>query len=60
MNTNVIMLFSSAFNTTVASKLVNKLGTLGLNASLCNWILDYLTGRPQGVRVGNSTSATPL
>ena len=32
--------------------------TLGLNTSLCNWILDFLTGRPQVVRVGNNTSAT--
>ena len=26
--------------------------------SLCNWILDFLTGRPQVVRVGNNTSPT--
>ena len=31
------------------------LRTLGLNTSLCNWILDFLTGRPQVVRVGNNT-----
>ena len=30
----------------------------GLNTSLCNWILDFLTGRPQMVRVGSNTSAT--
>ena len=24
----------------------------------CNWILDFLTGSPQVVRVGNNTSAT--
>ena len=29
----------------------------GTNTSLCNWILDFLTGRPQVVRVGNNTSA---
>ena len=39
------------------SKLITKLRTLGLNTSLCNWILDFLTGRPQVVRVGNNTSA---
>jgi hypothetical protein len=50
--------YSSAFNTTVPSKLITKLTTLGLNTSLCNWILDLLTGRPQLVRVGNNTSAT--
>jgi hypothetical protein len=46
-NTFVRMLFidySSVFNTTVPSELVTKLGTLGLNTSLCNWILDFLTG----------------
>ncbi len=26
--------------------------------SLCNWILDFLTGRPQSVRVGHNTSIT--
>jgi Na+/H+ antiporter NhaA len=42
-NTYVRMLFndySSAFNTIVSSKL----GNMGLNTSLCNWILDILTG----------------
>ena len=46
------------FNTIVPSKLITKLRTLGLNTSLCNWILDFLTGRPQVVRVGNNISAT--
>ena len=50
--------YSSAFNTIIHSKLVTKLKTLGLNTSLCKWILDLLTGRPQVVRVGNNTSAT--
>ena len=48
-NTYVRILFidySSAFNTTVPLKLINKLRTLGLNTSLCNWILAFLTGRP--------------
>ena len=49
--------YSSAFNTIVPTKLITKLRTLGLNTSLCNWILDFLTGRPQEVRVGNNTSA---
>ena len=59
-NTYVRMLFidySSAFNTIVPSKLITKLRVLGLNTSLCNWILDFLTGCPQVVRVGNNTSA---
>jgi hypothetical protein len=50
--------YSSVFNTIVPSKLINKLRTLGLNTCLCNWILDFLMGRPQVVRVGNNTSAT--
>ena len=50
--------YRSAFNTIVPSKLITKLRTQGLNTSLCNWILDVLTGRPQVVRVGNNTSAT--
>jgi hypothetical protein len=50
--------YSSAFNTIVPTKLITKLRTLGLNTSLCNWILDYLTSHPQVVRVGNNTSAT--
>ena len=49
--------YSSAFNTIVPSKLIIKLRILGLNTSLCNWILDFLTGCPQVVRVGNNTSA---
>jgi hypothetical protein len=50
--------YSSVFNTIVPSKHITKLRTLGLNSSLCNWILNFLTGRPQVVRVGNNTSAT--
>uniref|UniRef100_A0A8K9UCI4 Reverse transcriptase domain-containing protein n=1 Tax=Oncorhynchus mykiss TaxID=8022 RepID=A0A8K9UCI4_ONCMY len=60
-NTYVRMLFidySSVFNTIVPSKLINKLRSLGLNTSLCNWILDFLTGHPQVVRIGKNTSAT--
>ncbi|KAK3570715.1 hypothetical protein QTP86_025264 [Hemibagrus guttatus] len=38
--------------------LIVKLSLLGLNISLCNWILDFLTGRPQLVRIGNSFSST--
>ena len=48
---------SSAFNTIVPSKLITKLRTLGLNTSFYNWILDFLTCRPQVVMVGKNTSA---
>ncbi len=50
--------FSSAFNTLIPQQLINKLHLLGINNSLCNWILDFLTGRPQSVRVGHNTSST--
>uniref|UniRef100_A0A8C7T6I6 Reverse transcriptase domain-containing protein n=1 Tax=Oncorhynchus mykiss TaxID=8022 RepID=A0A8C7T6I6_ONCMY len=60
-NTYVRMLFidySSAFNTIVPSKLIIKLEGLGLNPALCNWVLDFLTGRPQVVKVGNNISTS--
>jgi hypothetical protein len=44
-NNYVRMLFinvSSVFNTRVPSKLITKLGY-----SLCNWILNFLTGHPR-------------
>ncbi|KAK3557974.1 hypothetical protein QTP86_005637 [Hemibagrus guttatus] len=50
--------FSSAFNTILPQHLTKKLSLLGLNTSLCNCILDFLTGRPQSVWIGNSTSST--
>ena len=49
---------SSAFNTIVPSKLIIKLETLGLNPALFNWVLDFLTGRPQVVKVGNNISTS--
>ncbi|XP_076862714.1 nuclear respiratory factor 1 isoform X2 [Brachyhypopomus gauderio] len=48
--------FSSAFNTIIPQQLIHKLDSLGLSTSLCNWLLDFLTGRPQAVRVGSNTS----
>ncbi len=48
--------YSSAFNTIVPIKLSSKLTDLGLNSSLCDWIQDFLTGRPQVVKVGQFTS----
>ncbi|KAK3548641.1 hypothetical protein QTP70_015935 [Hemibagrus guttatus] len=40
------------------SHLIEKLSLLGLNTSLCNWILDFLTGRIQSVRIRKSFSST--
>ncbi|KAK5900165.1 hypothetical protein CesoFtcFv8_009566 [Champsocephalus esox] len=49
--------YTSAFNT-IVTKLVIKLRDLGLNSALCDWILNFLTGRSQAVRVGNITCST--
>ena len=43
--------FSSAFNTVWPMKLIGKLHTLSLSATLCDWILDFLTIRPQTVQL---------
>ncbi len=48
--------YSSAFNTIVPIKLAVKLTDLDLNYSLCDWIQDFLTGRPQVVKMGQFTS----
>ena len=58
-NTYVRMVFidySSAVNTIVPSKLITKLRNMGLNTSLCNCILDFLTAHLQVVKVGNNIS----
>ncbi len=46
--------YSSAFNTIVPTKLAVKLS--GITSSLCDWIQDFLTARPQVVKVGQFTS----
>ena len=50
--------FSSAFNTVIPSKLISKLSQLGISNSLCNWIMDFLTNRPQAVKLGSLYSST--
>lgn len=60
-NTYVRMLlvdFSSAFNTVIPQKPVRKLSNLGLDRSLCCCIMDFLSNRPQHVRMGNTTSSS--
>ncbi|KAK1803331.1 hypothetical protein P4O66_004114 [Electrophorus voltai] len=52
--------YSSAFNTIIPSLLTTKLGDLGLHTSLCDWISNFLTDRPQSVRVGNCTFTLSL
>jgi len=50
--------FSSAFNTIVPSRLIMKLQDLNISPSMCSWILNFLTDRPQAVRLGNITSTS--
>ncbi|KAI4880167.1 hypothetical protein NFI96_001818 [Prochilodus magdalenae] len=60
-NTYVGMLFvdySSAFNTIVPSRLDIKLRDLGLNSSLCSWILNFLTDQKQVVKMAGITSSS--
>lgn len=44
--------YRSTFNSYSLIKLLQ----LGLNCAFCNWLLDFLTGRPQSVINGNITS----
>ncbi len=60
-NSNVRLLFldfSSAFNTIIPQSLVQKLSSLGLRPTLGNWVLDFLTNRPQTVRIHNTISSS--
>ncbi|KAK1788004.1 hypothetical protein P4O66_016477, partial [Electrophorus voltai] len=50
--------YSSAFNTIIPSLLTTKWEDLRLHTSLCDWISNFLTDRPQSVRVGNCASST--
>ncbi len=43
---------SSAFNTIIPGRMVNKLHSLGVSNHTCRWIKDFLTERPQSVRMG--------
>ncbi len=52
--------YSSAFNTIVPTKLAVKLSDLGLNTSLCDWIQDFLTARPQVVKDGSGSTLPSL
>ena len=52
--------FSSTYNTIIPQQLIGKLNQLGLSSSLCNWLLDFLSERPQEVRVGSNTSRTTV
>lgn len=48
--------FSSAFNTIKPSILSDKLDQMQVDSNIINWIADYLTGRPQFIRLRKSVS----
>eukprot|EP00061_Rhincodon_typus_P008526 g31216.t1 len=49
--------YRSAFNTIIPSGLISKLQDLGLSSALCNWILSFVTLRPQSVKIDNCISS---
>lgn len=49
--------YSSAFNTIIPDILISKLFILGLSPSICTWIKDFLTNRPQTVKLGPQLSS---
>ena len=52
--------FSSAFNTIQPPRLGDKLLQMGVDAHIVSWITDYLTGRPQFVRLKDGLSDTVI
>ncbi len=50
--------FSSTFNTILPSRLFSKMSDLGIQYNICLWIKDFLTDRPQSVRMGQHNSST--
>ena len=52
--------FCSAFSTIIPRKLFGKLIHMGVERSLCVWILNFLQDRPQSVRIGKQTSEITL
>lgn len=53
----LFLYFSSAFNTLIPSKLITKLTDLGITPLICNWLLNFLTNRPQHVRLDHRCSS---
>lgn len=50
--------FSSAFNTILPIRLFNCLLSMGVDSSLCHWLLSFLSNRTQCVKVQNIISST--
>lgn len=56
--TSEYCLWSSAQHTIFPVKLIGKFHTLGLSTTICNWILDFPTNRPQTVQLDSHTPST--
>eukprot|EP00061_Rhincodon_typus_P017014 g45522.t1 len=52
--------YSSTFNAITSSRLISELHDPGLSSALCNWILSFLTHRPQSVKIERKEENTPL
>ncbi|XP_062872149.1 regulator of complement activation group 2 gene 1 [Trichomycterus rosablanca] len=48
----------STFNTVIPTKLVAKLSDLRISTPMCNLVLNFLTNRPQSVRLGSQVSSS--
>ena len=52
--------FSSAFNTIQPHIMISKLANLNVSTNIQAWVLNFLTKRPQFVKVNSSTSSTKV
>eukprot|EP00061_Rhincodon_typus_P013701 g40235.t1 len=52
--------YSSAFNTTIPSRLISKLRDLRLGSALCNWILSFLTHSQDRKKGGGEHTSTNI
>lgn len=50
--------YSLVFKSIIPSKLESKITDVGLETTICSQIVDFLTGRPQVVRIGSQTSSS--
>lgn len=54
--TMLLLDYTSAFNTSRPGKLTGRLTDLVVKTSTCDWILEFLTDRPQVTREGQASS----
>uniref|UniRef100_A0AAX7TJ37 Reverse transcriptase domain-containing protein n=1 Tax=Astatotilapia calliptera TaxID=8154 RepID=A0AAX7TJ37_ASTCA len=55
---NAVYRLQFSINTIHPSQLIRKLTDLGISSLICKWLLDFLTNRPQHVRLDNHCSST--